>query len=288
MFTDSMKELRTHWRGYTIALLLATLALLVLAYSASSATPRLTRLHAQAVPVAYTVETRATLADLADIAAFAQSGEGVIRIVTRVCGSAPNWQQVAAANNIVASSSPPYLVLLGQRLMVSCAGHPAPAGSGATQPVGVSPPASATVTAPATATGWVNPVPGLCYPWDDNGFRTKARPSHNGVDLPGGNGDQPVRAAAAGTLRTGYEAGGAGNFAYIDHGGGISTAYFHLSGYAVRSGWVSAGQVIGWVGATGDAHGAHLHFQVHIGSQSNSKAVDPVPFMSARGVRLGC
>ena len=73
----------------------------------------------------------------------------------------------------------------------------------------------------------------------------------------------------------------------IDHGGGTATMYCHASGLSIRAGQqVGAGQLIGWVGSTGNSTGAHLHFQLHRGAPpiDSSTAVDPVAFL--RGVGL--
>jgi murein DD-endopeptidase MepM/ murein hydrolase activator NlpD len=225
-----------------------------------------------ATPDAKTITTTATLADVAStvVSATAQPGEGMIRITTRVCGSADGWQANASANGII---PPIYLVLLGQTLRISCDGTPAP-----------STPAPSAPSQPASS-GWVNPLPGACitssYGVRDGGF-------HYGTDL-GGAWGTPIHAAAAGTAYRGWEAGGAGNYITINHGGGVYTLYMHQSSFAVASGqWVSAGQIIGYVGETGDAHGAHLHFEVRPNGNAWGTAVDAVPFMAARGVRLGC
>ena len=51
---------------------------------------------------------------------------------------------------------------------------------------------------------------------------------------------------------------------------------------------VTAGQVIGYVGATGNANGPHCHFEVHVnGDDSFAGAVDPVLFMANEGAPLG-
>jgi murein DD-endopeptidase MepM/ murein hydrolase activator NlpD len=64
-----------------------------------------------------------------------------------------------------------------------------------------------------------------------------------------------------------------GNVVYIDHGGGLSTGYLHLSETRVSVGdTVSGGQRIGSVGATGRVTGPHLHWILRYGDVS----VDPL------------
>jgi murein DD-endopeptidase MepM/ murein hydrolase activator NlpD len=89
---------------------------------------------------------------------------------------------------------------------------------------------------------------------------------HAGRDFAANCGT-PIRAAASGTVISAGWAGGYGNRIEIDHGivRGVSlvTAYNHMSGYAVRGGKVSRGQVIGYVGTTGSSTGCHLHFETY-------------------------
>ena len=97
--------------------------------------------------------------------------------------------------------------------------------------------------------------------------------THAGIDIDGyGCDGSPVVAAASGTVITSSYSGGYGNYVVIDHGSGYSTLYAHLSGNAVSTGqYVSAGQTIGYLGASGNATGTHCHFEIRI----NGSTTDP-------------
>lgn len=97
---------------------------------------------------------------------------------------------------------------------------------------------------------------------------------HAGEDIPAGYGAE-ILAAASGTVITAGWVSGYGNYTVIDHGGGMMTAYGHQSSFAVSVGQtVTQGQVIGYVGSTGNSTGPHLHFEVYI----NGSTVDPKSF----------
>jgi murein DD-endopeptidase MepM/ murein hydrolase activator NlpD len=96
---------------------------------------------------------------------------------------------------------------------------------------------------------------------------------HPGLDIAAPTGTT-VTAAAGGTVIMAQWYGGYGNYILIDHGGGYSTGYGHLSAIYVSNGQaVKRGQAIGAVGMTGEATGPHLHFEVRI----DGKPVDPAP-----------
>ena len=98
---------------------------------------------------------------------------------------------------------------------------------------------------------------------------------HNGIDIAVPTGT-PVAAAATGTIIVASYQGSCGNMVAIDHHGGLSTMYCHLSQIFVGVGQeVQRGQTIGAAGATGDATGPHVHFQV----MQNGHPVDPMSFL---------
>ena len=87
--------------------------------------------------------------------------------------------------------------------------------------------------------------------------------AHKGVDYAAPTGT-PVRAAGDGRIHFRGRQGGYGNAIVIEHGGGISTLYGHLSRFAKGASQgqrVRQGQVVGYVGRTGLASGPHLHYE---------------------------
>jgi murein DD-endopeptidase MepM/ murein hydrolase activator NlpD len=97
-------------------------------------------------------------------------------------------------------------------------------------------------------------------------FNGRLTSRHLGVDFRGALGE-PVRAANRGVVALVDNFFLAGNVVYIDHGGGVATAYFHLSKTLVSVGdTVTRGQVIGLVGATGRVTGPHLHWAARYGA----------------------
>ena len=103
-----------------------------------------------------------------------------------------------------------------------------------------------------------------------------ARP-HNGIDLAANLGN-PVYATRSGSVTVAdYEGDGAGNYVFINHGDGFSSVYMHMDYYIVGVGeYVSAGEVIGYVGTTGLSEGPHLHF----GIAYNGSYVNPASYIN--------
>lgn len=99
-------------------------------------------------------------------------------------------------------------------------------------------------------------------------IQTQGIHGYNAVDLAAPSGT-PIMAAADGTVivaRSGGWNGGYGSYVAIQHGNGSQTLYAHMSKVAAYDGEsVVQGQVIGYVGETGDATGPHVHFEIRDG-----------------------
>jgi len=119
---------------------------------------------------------------------------------------------------------------------------------------------------PGNPGAWTNPMNPGSYQWT-RGFSSW----HTGVDLAGPEGT-PAFAANGGTVVfAGWNSYGYGNAVVLAHGP-FMTLYGHLSSINVGCGqYVSPGQVIGGIGASGNASGPHLHFEIRY----NNVAQDP-------------
>ena len=98
--------------------------------------------------------------------------------------------------------------------------------------------------------------------------QTQGIHGYNAVDLATPVGT-PIMAAATGEVtlaRSGGWNGGYGSYVVISHGNGSQTLYAHMSKVVAYDGeHVVQGQVIGYVGTTGDSTGPHLHFEIRNG-----------------------
>ncbi len=143
---------------------------------------------------------------------------------------------------------------------------------------------------PVAAGSWIRPTAGTLT----SGYGPRWGTLHAGVDIAGPRGT-PVYAAADGAVtraectsaycdRDGSLAlAGYGNLVEVDHGGGVTTRYAHLSAYTVTAGQrVVAGTLLGFQGSTGNSTGVHLHLEVRV----DGGPVDPVPWLAHRGVDL--
>jgi len=140
-----------------------------------------------------------------------------------------------------------------------------------------------------SATRWSLPLDPATYTLS-SGYGPRTSPTggsgtfHAGLDFAAPTGT-PIRAAVTGVVTyAGFNQGGFGNLVIIQAAPNILTYYAHQDSLAVATGaQVTAGQVIGAVGTTGDSTGPHLHFEVRI----TGKTVDPLPYLRQRGLNPG-
>jgi murein DD-endopeptidase MepM/ murein hydrolase activator NlpD len=127
-----------------------------------------------------------------------------------------------------------------------------------------------------------------------SGFRPPGRPNHKGVDLMAHRGT-PIQAASGGIVITvrcqasigtcdrdgGPSVKGCGWYVEVAHSGGVWTRYCHMGQRpsVVVGQRVNAGDLLGFVGSSGNSSGPHLHFEVHVGPT----VINPVPFMAEHG-----
>lgn len=108
--------------------------------------------------------------------------------------------------------------------------------------------------------------------------------SHNGIDISNNDTNSPIKASASGTVTTSGVNSYWGEYIILSHsiaGKSYKTIYAHMTTGTRKvfaGNTVVQGQLLGYMGSTGDSTGQHLHFELHVGTTP----VDPTPYFSAQ------
>lgn len=133
---------------------------------------------------------------------------------------------------------------------------------------------------------WPLPSSKNAYVSSSYGWRTLRgkRNFHRGIDLAGtGYGSEIYASDGGKVVAAGWDKNGLGNYVRIDHGNGIETYYGHCSKIAkgIKPGVkVYQGQLIAYVGSTGNSTGNHLHFAIY--DQNADSFMDPLPYIKRK------
>ena len=102
--------------------------------------------------------------------------------------------------------------------------------------------------------------------------------THAGIDIPMPAGT-PIKAASAGRVMSAEPEDGYGNYICVAHVE-LHTCYAHLESFRAKAGQkVRRGEVIGYVGNTGNSGAIHLHFEVRRGTQAWGEPLDPLKYL---------
>lgn len=192
---------------------------------------------------------------------------GALRLVRMLAVAAPLALLLGAAGRPVEAADAPTVMGVDAWVAVLPAprmpdGWAPPPGPRAAWPV------RGVVTQPFGCTGYQLEHPTTDCP---NGF-------HTGIDIAEPMGT-PIHAAMAGLAYPLPDPARYGNFVIVQGLAGYATVYAHMSRYNVAWGQrVEAGDVIGFVGSTGNSSGPHLHFEVRFAGT----AYDPMPYLDGR------
>lgn len=119
--------------------------------------------------------------------------------------------------------------------------------------------------------GFVNPTEGVLT----SAFGMRGGRNHNGIDI-GANKGADIYAVQDGKVVLAEVVSGYGNYIIIEHKDGLETAYAHCDSILVSAGEeVKAGQLIAYVGSTGNSTGPHLHFEV----KADGRFCDPLDYV---------
>lgn len=127
-------------------------------------------------------------------------------------------------------------------------------------------------TGPASRMGFIWPTRGRSI---TSSYGPRHGSYHTGMDIDCRTGD-PVAASKAGRVIAAEWGGGYGNMVIVDHGGGYTTLYAHMSRFYTREGSrVDQRDLVGACGSTGNSTGDHLHFEVRV----NGNHRNPRPYL---------
>ncbi|MFF3980727.1 transglycosylase family protein [Streptomyces sp. NPDC001828] len=196
------------------------------------------------------------------------------------------WPHLYAENRTVVGADPD-LIRPGQHLTLpgGAPAKPTAPPKSTAKPAAKPPAARPVAKAPARSAAFTAPVDASpSTPYHKAGS-SWASGYHTGVDFPVSTGTS-VKAVTSGTV---VSAGWGGSYGYqvvIHHPDGRYSQYAHLSAVNVKAGQkVNTGQRIGRSGATGNATGPHLHFEIRTGPAYGSD-VDPLAYLRAGGVAV--
>jgi murein DD-endopeptidase MepM/ murein hydrolase activator NlpD len=114
-----------------------------------------------------------------------------------------------------------------------------------------------------------------------NPFGGNSYEFHSGQDIDAATGDPVVAGASGKVAFIGWQ-NGYGQLIVVDHGGGLTTRYGHLSHIDVAQGQtIERSQFIGRVGSTGRSTGPHLHYEIRI----NDEPVNPLRYLLTSAVK---
>ncbi|MDE6788641.1 MAG: peptidoglycan DD-metalloendopeptidase family protein [Ruminococcus sp.] len=106
--------------------------------------------------------------------------------------------------------------------------------------------------------------------------------NHKGMDIAAPESTEIYAAQEGTVVAAGWNSGGYGNVVMIEHPNGYATVYAHMiSTYAVEGQYVSKGQLIGFVGNTGNSFGNHCHFEVRY----QGICLDPASFLNTINIQ---
>jgi len=217
-----------------------------------------------------------TLAAKSTATYVVKSGDTLSRIAAahKVSGG---WQALWKLNRSTVGSNP-NLIYPNQKLQLVAGAKPAakPAPKAATKT------ATKTAAKPKSS-GWVLPLTSYHLTARFGQVGGNWGSFHHGLDFAAPTGT-PIHAVGAGEIVAAGWDGAYGNRIKVRHSDGTETLYGHMSRFARTSGSVSAGTVIGYVGATGNVTGPHCHLEVRPHGGGLGDAVDPYKWLVGKGL----